>query len=1210
MSSSHSKPTRSRLSSPHRHSSSSAGHTRGGGAGGGPSDGSRSLMQRWLEPPVQNKPSFQEAGLVRGGVVENMAPLGTMPRAAMLKKTPLCAESPPPVPASTVKRIVLKKPFSPVFANAAAAAAATVATTPGAAAVTPDVTRMSLSRTGSAGTVEDVMGDASLSPTSRGHLTLPIPVVDDMDDDDYVPKKSKARRSLQNASHTKPSFTPVNLSHPRRQSHRHKSARSSPIPPPVPEPELEPELVVDPTPDPTPAPTSPPSPSLAHSEALSPRQLAREPDDKEQADKIVEIAVEEALRHNRYPTAWALRLLYDENSHKPKFVSMIEDVYYQRATPKTMRKFHRLISEKKKEGKKENRGCYYFVPPTSGDGPSPRKPVPAPYEHLIRMDFASLIRASASDTEADADSHISKKRKTESVTERATPARQADARVEARPDARADAATAASQAALHSQRNGGHQQGHHGRGGHVKTNKSPRGKKTRSGSVSSSSSLSSVPDDAIEDYDGFMGSVDGDPEASWMEDDHAEGNNAQTPAGSLRPISVKQAKPASKKQIVSPNPAPEQNTPTTHPPRSRDSSMPVAVVATSTTTANNGTPNHASLHTPHHTSHYPKDSAHTLKFPSRFGDLDNAADLFARKKRSRKSETAVNTQSASEDSFVREPLELDELPDEPDLLPQPPAPPPERARLSRTPAPPLSSRAARAAKRNHDEFDDASSPTLSSFRADFELSSARNSRAATPTNPRSSKKPRGGLRVKTSPMKKKGTSAGIPRGSGERPSPVGNGLANNQDDNDDSCYTCGGNGELVCCDGCSFSFHFMCIDPPMDQGHVPDEWYCNECQVRYNPPLVNEHKGIFGALTAALQRKNPRAFRLSEPIREYFEDVRTGAEGEYEEVAPPKPKPNKKSADEAFDFFRLRNGDKAVLCHHCHKGATDSRPIIPCSMCGLNWHLECLDPPLALPPILRTWRCPCHVDDLLSDLPIRLAPAHKYRKIKNMPVIEQGYSRGLANNGWIEIEEDDSDDDEGWKENKAFGRVFRVSSKGIKQDFINRVHQNRGGSKFGPGTVANPASTIALKLPSLEEQQAAQVLLQLAEGQGNGAQPAARATVRQARPPFISVVTQGDDPSFTINDLANADVAVLEAMLTQADALKQKISRILEGRTNHTCHEKSDTELKALTPSSISHDDSTAVDELKLDLSSSHDPEKSRSIEDAEPALDSDMHID
>ncbi|KAI0191450.1 hypothetical protein EV127DRAFT_480391 [Xylaria flabelliformis] len=1173
MSSSHPKPTRSRFSSPHRHPGSSASHSRGGN-----NDGSRTLMQRWLEPPVQNKPSFQEAGLVRGGVVENMAPLGTMPKAAMLKKTPLCAEaSSSPVPASTVKRIVLKKPFSP----AAVGAGMPVATTPSATTTPPDITYMSLGE--SVGMMEDAAVDASLSPTS--HFALPISVMDDMDDDDYVPasvpKKSKARRNPQNPGHPNVSSS-VTSAHPRRQSHRHRSARSSPAP-----------AVLDPTPDPTPVPTSP-----THSDALSAHQLAREPDDKEQADKIVEIAVEEALRHFRYPTAWALRLLYDENSRDPHFVSMIEDVYYQRATPKTIRKFRHLISEKKKEGKKENKGCHYFVPPSTGSHFIPHKPEPAPYENLIKMEFASLLRDTTSDVEAeiDVDGHISKKRKTEGAEERTKPAERADAHLHV--------SKALNGAVPHHQRNGDRHQSLRPHGGIAK-NKSPRGKKTRSGSVSSTSSLSSVPDDAIEDYDDFMGSVDGDLGAPRMlegeQGEYAEGNNAQIPAGSMQPISVEQAKPAIKKQIVSPNPASEQNTPT-HYPHSRDSSMPAAIITSSTTTIPNGT------HPP-----LTHQSIPTLKFQSRFGDFDESTDTFIQKKLSRKSETAINTKTASEDSFIRKPLVLDSLPDELDSLPQPPAPPPERGRLSRTPAPTLSSRAARAAKRNHDEFDDASSPTVSSFRADFEPSSARNSRAATPTNPRSSKKPRGGLRVKTSPMKKKGTSAGIPRGNGERPSPIGNGMLINQDDNDDSCYACGGNGELVCCDGCTFSFHFMCIDPPMDQGHIPDEWFCNECQIRYHPPLVNEHKGIFGALATSLQRKNPRAFRLPESIREHFEGVKTGAEGEYEEAVPPKPKTNKKNAEETFDFFRLRNGDKAVLCHQCHKGVTDNRPIIPCSVCGLNWHLECLSPPLALPPILRTWRCPCHVDDLLGDLPVRLAPAHKYRKIKNMPVIEQGYNRGLANNGWIEIEEDDSDDDDeaAWKEKKAFGRVFRLSAKGIKQDFISRIRQNRGESSFQLGTVAGPASTVALKPPSLEEQHAALSLLQLADSQGVGVHQLAQTMMlqSQASPAAVSLIARDNAQHITSDSLADADVATLEAVLAQADALKLRVTKILEGRTHHARHEKSDTELKALTPNSISHDDSTVVDELNLDNASSDDTEKTQDIDGVKPATDSVMHI-
>lgn len=149
----------------------------------------------------------------------------------------------------------------------------------------------------------------------------------------------------------------------------------------------------------------------------------------------------------------------------------------------------------------------------------------------------------------------------------------------------------------------------------------------------------------------------------------------------------------------------------------------------------------------------------------------------------------------------------------------------------------------------------------------------------------------------------------------------------------------------------------------------------------------------------------------------------------------------KKKEEEPFDFFKTRNGDAPVLCHCCDKGVTNSRPIIPCSVCGLNWHLECLDPPLAVPPVLRNWRCPCHTEDLLGEIPARLAPAHKYRKIKDAPVIEQGYTRGLANNGWVEIDEDDSDDEAGesvWREEMSFGRVFRLSAKGIKHDFLDR----------------------------------------------------------------------------------------------------------------------------------------------------------------------------
>jgi hypothetical protein len=111
-----------------------------------------------------------------------------------------------------------------------------------------------------------------------------------------------------------------------------------------------------------------------------------EPVDKEFVDKVVETAVDEALKHYRYPTAWALRTLYDEKSGDPGFVAMVEDVFSQSASTDALDEFSRQMEEKKREGKKDNQGCYYFVPPTTNSRFTPHKPKPAPYADLIHID--------------------------------------------------------------------------------------------------------------------------------------------------------------------------------------------------------------------------------------------------------------------------------------------------------------------------------------------------------------------------------------------------------------------------------------------------------------------------------------------------------------------------------------------------------------------------------------------------------------------------------------------------------------------------------------------------------------------------------------------------------------------------------------------------------------------------------------------------------
>ncbi|CAK7267300.1 hypothetical protein SEPCBS57363_002526 [Sporothrix epigloea] len=375
-----------------------------------------------------------------------------------------------------------------------------------------------------------------------------------------------------------------------------------------------------------------------------------------------------------------------------------------------------------------------------------------------------------------------------------------------------------------------------------------------------------------------------------------------------------------------------------------------------------------------------------------------------------------------------------------------------------------------ARKRAFDEVDDELSPISSSFpfdeappsRLQTPVAAQQNaaikaqsgdSRAGTPAP--KSKKQRVGIRIKSSPVKKKtGTFAGMPRASGERGSPVANGATNSQDDNDDYCASCGGSGDLVCCDGCTRSFHFNCVDPPVHEDRdLPDEWFCNVCIGRRNPAASTRYTGIFGALLNIMELRNSSAFRLPSETRDYFEGVKTGADGEYEDVVVVGAnRTRKRGYEEAPDFFRIRDNDgNPVLCHQCNYSAKDDKPIIPCAFCGLWWHIDCLQPPMANPPVLRNWRCPAHADDILAKLPVELGPAHRFRKIKGASVIKPAYSRGMINNGYIELNFDDdfSDNNSGWTDWQSFGRVQRTGAKGVKLDFLEQIRkeQSRGGQR-------------------------------------------------------------------------------------------------------------------------------------------------------------------
>lgn len=110
-----------------------------------------------------------------------------------------------------------------------------------------------------------------------------------------------------------------------------------------------------------------------------------------------------------------------------------------------------------------------------------------------------------------------------------------------------------------------------------------------------------------------------------------------------------------------------------------------------------------------------------------------------------------------------------------------------------------------------------------------------------------------------------------------------------QDVNLDQCSACSGNGKLLCCDGCVRSFHFSCLDPPMDPTRPPDgEWFCFKCIARREPRSKAARHGVFSSLMYNMDEKNPTAYHLPYDVRDFFEGVKTGEEGEYEENFPSK----------------------------------------------------------------------------------------------------------------------------------------------------------------------------------------------------------------------------------------------------------------------------------------------------------------------------------
>ncbi|PHH82443.1 hypothetical protein CDD82_5941 [Ophiocordyceps australis] len=384
-----------------------------------------------------------------------------------------------------------------------------------------------------------------------------------------------------------------------------------------------------------------------------------------------------------------------------------------------------------------------------------------------------------------------------------------------------------------------------------------------------------------------------------------------------------------------------------------------------------------------------------------------------------------------------------------------------------------------------------------------------------------------------------------------------------QSDNDEYCSACGNAGDVVCCDGCPRSFHFECVDM-VPSHHLPDEWFCNECLVRRFPLRVPVHKGLFGSALNMLEKSNPRAFSLPPKLQTYFEGVRAGADGDYEDIATSKPAPRKRNGyDELPDLYKLREDGRPVLCHACQKPASQARAVIACSLCPLFWHLDCLQPPLAIPPPLKSWRCPAHADHVLLQAPA-LAPAHRFRKVKGSQPITPALSRGLKNNGHIEIEWSEpaesphAPDKSAWPDANSFGRSYKLQAKPLVLDFIQQLRRRGAGyaSRPQPPRPVPALSNLAMAHDSqplrgsalqrtVDEAQVSLTLASLRQSPSDKIDLLLSALVSAADPAVLALMAKGSAHNMALGQLTDTDRQSLRAMLAQMDAMSSRIRHVL-----------------------------------------------------------------
>lgn len=223
--------------------------------------------------------------------------------------------------------------------------------------------------------------------------------------------------------------------------------------------------------------------------------------------------------------------------------------------------------------------------------------------------------------------------------------------------------------------------------------------------------------------------------------------------------------------------------------------------------------------------------------------------------------------------------------------------------------------------------------------------------------------------------------------------------------NNDYCSCCGMTGMFLCCESCPKSYHFQCINPPVDSNNLPDFWFCKECTKK--KVLADESKngsgdksimlnvGIYSKLFDNIVFQDPISFQLPKEIIESFQGISVDRLGDYNDESF---KPTKTYKQLVKEFDDPLNGvydknNNPLFCYYCGDSGLQ-KELTTCDYCPLSWHLDCLDPPITSVKKLGTkWKCPNHVDDL--EKPIR--------RFKDQEVIQVSNIKNFENSGKLPI---------------------------------------------------------------------------------------------------------------------------------------------------------------------------------------------------------------